>query len=76
MAASARGAGTLPGPNVVKLGGSLHDAAELGGWLAALAEAPGPARVVVPGGGPFADAVRAAQERSASTTSPRTAWRS
>ena len=63
MAASARGAGTLPGPNVVKLGGSLHDAVELGGWLATLAEAPGPARVVVPGGGPFADAVRAAQER-------------
>ncbi len=63
MAASARGAGTLPGPNVVKLGGSLHHAAELGGWLAALAEAPGPPRVAVPGGGPFADAVRAAQER-------------
>ena len=64
MTTSARGATPLPGPNVVKLGGSLHDAAELGGWLAALAEAPGPAaRVIVPGGGPFADAVRAAQER-------------
>lgn len=64
MTTSARGAGTLPGPNVVKLGGSLHDAAgDLRDWLAALAAAPGPARVVVPGGGPFADAVRAAQER-------------
>lgn len=48
---------------VVKLGGSLHDAAELPGWLVALATAPGPARIVVPGGGPFADAVRAAQGR-------------
>lgn len=48
---------------VVKLGGSLHDAPELRGWLAGLATAAGPARVVVPGGGPFADAVRAAQGR-------------
>lgn len=52
-----------PSPCVVKLGGSLHDAPELRGWLAALATVPGPARVVAPGGGPFADAVRAAQGR-------------
>jgi 5-(aminomethyl)-3-furanmethanol phosphate kinase len=92
-----------PGPTVVKLGGSLHDAGELCAWLAAVVEAAGPgpdgpgsatldappARgmtkerfvtprfvrgvqggrtpsgiVVVPGGGPFADAVRDAQARA------------
>lgn len=46
---------------VVKLGGSLHDAPALRHWLERLATAPGPPRVVVPGGGPFADAVRALQ---------------
>ena len=46
---------------VVKLGGSLHDAPALRLRRAELATAPGPARVVVPGGGPFADAVRALQ---------------
>jgi aspartokinase-like uncharacterized kinase len=47
---------------VVKLGGSLHGAPDaLAAWLRALAEAPGPPRVVVPGGGPFADAVRRLQ---------------
>lgn len=46
---------------IVKLGGSLHDAPELGIWLGLLATAPGPARIVVPGGGPFADAVRELQ---------------
>jgi 5-(aminomethyl)-3-furanmethanol phosphate kinase len=48
---------------VVKLGGSLHDdAPALRRWLRSLAEAPGGSpRVVVPGGGPFADAVRGLQ---------------
>lgn len=46
---------------VVKLGGSLAGSPALGAWLDALVRAKGPARVVVPGGGPFADAVRAAQ---------------
>ena len=46
---------------VVKLGGSLHDAPALRHWLERLASLPGPPRVVVPGGGPFADAVRALQ---------------
>ena len=45
---------------VVKLGGSLHDAPELRGWLGWLATAAVPP-VLVPGGGPFADAVRALQ---------------
>jgi hypothetical protein len=46
---------------VVKLGGSLFDAPALRRRLAELATLPGPARIVVPGGGPFADAVRALQ---------------
>ena len=48
---------------VIKLGGSLAAAADLRAWLTVIAGTPGPRRVVVPGGGPFADAVRAAQER-------------
>lgn len=48
---------------VVKLGGSLHDAPALRRWLRHLAAAPGPARLVVPGGGPFADTVREFQPR-------------
>lgn len=47
--------------SVVKLGGSLFGAGELRAWLGMLAEV-GPV-VVVPGGGPFADAVREAQAR-------------
>jgi aspartokinase-like uncharacterized kinase len=48
---------------VAKLGGSLAGDAALPRCLAALAQ-PGPARIVVtPGGGPFADVVRAAQDR-------------
>lgn len=43
---------------VVKLGGSLLGTGALAAWLRALATAPGPPRVVVPGGGRFADAVR------------------
>ena len=50
-------------PWIVKLGGSLHDAPALRTWLLLLATAPGPPRAIVPGGGPFADAVRAAQAR-------------
>jgi aspartokinase-like uncharacterized kinase len=48
---------------VVKLGGSLHEAPALRPRLAELATIPGPARIVVPGGGPFADTVRALQPR-------------
>jgi aspartokinase-like uncharacterized kinase len=48
---------------VVKLGGSLADAPELPAWLDVLASLPGMRCLVVPGGGPFADAVRAAQAR-------------
>jgi aspartokinase-like uncharacterized kinase len=47
---------------VVKLGGSFAFARELEDWLDALATCAGRV-VVVPGGGPFADAVRAAQAR-------------
>ena len=50
------------GLTVVKLGGSLAFSDALRPWLDALSQC---ARhvVVVPGGGPFADAVRAAQPR-------------
>lgn len=47
-------------PLVVKLGGSLHASPALGDWLAALKACRRPL-TIVPGGGPFADAVRAAQ---------------
>jgi aspartokinase-like uncharacterized kinase len=47
-------------PLVVKLGGSLHASPTLADWLAALKRYPRPL-TIVPGGGPFADAVRAAQ---------------
>lgn len=46
---------------VVKLGGSLARSTELADWLAVLAEHGAGRVVLVPGGGPFADAVRAAQ---------------
>ncbi len=47
---------------VVKLGGSLFGAEDLRRWLEVLAE-PGPVGlVIVPGGGPFADAVRTSQQ--------------
>jgi len=48
-------------PLVVKLGGSLHGSPALADWLAAL-ERCRPPLTIVPGGGPFADAVRAAQK--------------
>ena len=47
-------------PLVIKLGGSLAESGQLKGWLSVLARARRPV-VVVPGGGPFADAVREAQ---------------
>ena len=46
---------------VVKLGGSLAHDARLVPWLAMLAELGGGRVTVVPGGGVFADAVRASQ---------------
>lgn len=48
---------------VVKVGGSLFAGDFLPGWLAALATHGGGRVVIVPGGGPFADQVRAAQAR-------------
>ncbi len=45
---------------VAKIGGSLWRSPLLPRWIAALAAWPGPI-CIVPGGGPFADAVRAAQ---------------
>lgn len=48
---------------VVKLGGSLYGSPELPSWLEALTASGGGRVVVVPGGGPFADQVRAAQRR-------------
>jgi dihydroneopterin aldolase len=48
------------GPTVIKVGGSCAAALDLRGWIASIASCAG--RVaLVPGGGPFADAVRAAQ---------------
>jgi dihydroneopterin aldolase len=45
---------------VVKIGGSLWRSPQLAQWIAALRQFPGPL-AIAPGGGPFADAVRAAQ---------------
>jgi 5-(aminomethyl)-3-furanmethanol phosphate kinase len=50
------------GPVVVKLGGSFAFSSRLRNWLDALAACAGRV-IIVPGGGPFADAVRAAQPR-------------
>jgi aspartokinase-like uncharacterized kinase len=58
-ASAARGA-TRAHPAIVKIGGSLAFSPHLKDWLEAIAAEAG-AVVVVPGGGPFADAVRAAQ---------------
>ncbi|MES9991310.1 MAG: amino acid kinase [Candidatus Thiodiazotropha sp.] len=46
---------------VVKLGGSLFNSESLSRWLAHLAKTD--SVVIVPGGGPFADQVRGAQQR-------------
>ncbi len=51
-----------PRPLVVKLGGSLAAAPVLAGWLEALDLYPDPL-IVVPGGGAFADTVRAMQAK-------------
>lgn len=48
---------------VVKLGGSLYESSYLPLWLRQLAAFKAGRAVVVPGGGPFADQVRQAQER-------------
>ncbi len=50
------------GPVVVKLGGSFAFSPHLRDWIEALAACAGRV-VIVPGGGPFADAVRSAQPR-------------
>ncbi len=50
----------MSGRIVVKLGGSHAASPSLRGWLAAIRDLAGRV-VVVPGGGPFANAVRAAQ---------------
>ena len=54
------GRGDAGGVTIVKLGGSLASSALLPKWLDALADCAGRV-IVVPGGGPFADAVRVAQ---------------
>jgi 5-(aminomethyl)-3-furanmethanol phosphate kinase len=51
-----------PTLTVVKLGGSYAYSSALSAWLAAIARAAGRV-VIVPGGGPFADAVRSAQPK-------------
>ena len=48
------------GPTIVKLGGSFAFSTHLRDWIAAIAGCAGSV-VLVPGGGPFAEAVRAAQ---------------
>jgi 5-(aminomethyl)-3-furanmethanol phosphate kinase len=50
------------GPVVVKLGGSFAFSVHLRDWIAAIVACAGRV-VIVPGGGPFADAVRSAQRR-------------
>ena len=45
---------------IIKLGGSLFSSNHLAQWLDALSET---SAIIVPGGGPFADAVRQAQAR-------------
>ncbi len=46
---------------IIKVGGSLANSPLLADWLAAIADGVDIPTVVVPGGGPFADAVRKAQ---------------
>lgn len=53
----------VPAPIIVKLGGSLLGSPQLRAWLAAVAEPAPVARIVVPGGGRFADGVRLAQKQ-------------
>jgi dihydroneopterin aldolase len=49
------------GPWVLKLGGSLAASSHLSDWLRTIDDGGGGRLVLVAGGGPFADAVRAAQ---------------
>jgi aspartokinase-like uncharacterized kinase len=49
---------------VVKLGGSLARSSRLQDWLSALAKHGAGRAIIVPGGGPFADLVRAEQARA------------
>lgn len=51
-----------PQPIIVKLGGSLASSPDLPGWLAALDACSVPL-IIVPGGGIFAEAVRATQRK-------------
>src|SRR5882672_7935642 len=51
-----------PAPTVVKLGGSHAFSEHLAGWIEAIVDCAGHV-IVVPGGGPFADAVRDAQPK-------------
>jgi aspartokinase-like uncharacterized kinase len=64
VAAAATGEPDLAQPLlwIVKIGGSLARSSQLKRWLAVLAAA-GSAAIIVPGGGPFADQVRALQKR-------------
>lgn len=48
---------------IIKIGGSLFDSPNLKEWLGKLAAIEDKRIVLVPGGGPFADQVRAAAER-------------
>jgi aspartokinase-like uncharacterized kinase len=50
----------VSGPTVIKLGGSFAFSPELRDWIKAIVVHAG-RFVIVPGGGPFADAVRTAQ---------------
>jgi 5-(aminomethyl)-3-furanmethanol phosphate kinase len=54
--------GGTHGPVVVKLGGSFAFSQHLHAWISVLTACSGRV-VIVPGGGPFADAVRSAQSR-------------
>jgi 5-(aminomethyl)-3-furanmethanol phosphate kinase len=56
--------GEAGAPTVIKLGGSLAFSHNLPQWIAACAACAGRV-IIVPGGGPFADAVRSAQSRMA-----------
>jgi aspartokinase-like uncharacterized kinase len=51
-------------PLIIKLGGSLASSPELGHWLKLIATQGAGKAVLVPGGGPFAETVRAAQDKS------------
>jgi len=62
LAVAEVGAADTPRPIVVKVGGSLMQAARLRDCLALIAKAERPV-IIVPGGGPFADAVRDLQQK-------------